>query len=378
MQQARIEAFDESQRKRPFPTEPTDGLDNAKRARVGVDHTIAPTPAPAWVPQLPTSFAELFTVTSDPNLKRFDASAVPSHILLQILTPLLAVVDDNQFKDAMATVISRHGAVSKLHAKAIANANAAAAATSSAPAVQHPGLDEDDDEYDPAYDPAVGISTGIRQPEINLGPFRLPTPPPLSDLDVTELGKGAVTRLYEVVEATDDSTRMGQQKKGFNRFAASNQDRDSWVTVMIRLATRATAGLDVTPEVKSEYGAQLSKNSVPNIIRENLYNYVLGDWRRRIGVGIQWLTEEWYNDCVIAKKQEEERGGFGSGTRTGNYETLTLRLMDGFLEYLDVKDQATLIRFLGEMPELNSKMLAKVKELAKDPERIGLVVKTLQ
>jgi symplekin len=53
-----------------------------------------------------------------------------------------------------------------------------------------------------------------------------------------------------------------------------------------------------------------------------------------------------------------------------------LRVLDGIIPYLDAKDKL-LIRFLSEIPEVNEKVLERVKGLARDPERVQLAVNSL-
>ena len=47
---------------------------------------------------------------------------------------------------------------------------------------------------------------------------------------------------------TLEDPAIKKPKAGINRLAASTYDRDSWITVITRLATRANAGLDDVPE----------------------------------------------------------------------------------------------------------------------------------
>ena len=53
-----------------------------------------------------------------------------------------------------------------------------------------------------------------------------------------------------------------------------------------------------------------------------------------------------------------------------------LKVLDGIVPYLDAKDKH-LIRFLSEIPEVNAKVLGRVKGLARDPERVQLAVNSI-
>lgn len=203
-----------------------------------------------------------------------------------------------------------------------------------------------------------------------LGTFNLAPPPALTEQETAEYSKGTINRVFGIMTALDEPGRAKAQKHGFNRLAASGYDRDAWVTVITRLATRASAGLDgglVKTEDKDI--ARKGSFSISNAIRDALYLYVLEDFRRRIDVAISWLSEEWYNDRLQSEASDVEP--------TVHYEKWALKVLDGILPYLDAKDKV-LIRFLSEVPELVPCMLDRVKGLARDPERIILAVNAIQ
>lgn len=255
---------------------------------------------------------------------------------------------------------------------------AAAAVTQRAP------VPDEDDDYEPVFQPTEDTEQILnkmdsspsdanaldRAPDMALGTFNLAPPPALTEQETIEYSKGTINRVFGIMTALDDPNRGKAQKHGFNRLAASSYDRDAWVTVITRLATRASAGLDGGP-VKSEDGEVAGKGafSISNAIRDSLYIYVLEDFRRRIDVAISWLSEEWYNDRLQSEASEVEP--------TLHYEKWALKVLDGILPYLDAKDKV-LIRFLSEVPELVSGMLDRVKGLARDPERIILAVNAIQ
>lgn len=99
LMQSRLEAVDDASRKRGLPIEPTDGLDNAKRARLD-----AMTPPLLNVPPLPpgpTSYAQLFTLTQDVGLSTFDVKQLPPDLLVKIVVPLLAHVNQSMLTQAV-------------------------------------------------------------------------------------------------------------------------------------------------------------------------------------------------------------------------------------------------------------------------------------
>lgn len=99
LMQSRLETTDDSSRKRGLPNEPTDGLDNAKRARLD-----AMTPPMLKIPPLPpgpTSWDQLFTLTQDVGLSSFDVKQLPADLVVKIAVPLLAQVNQSLLTQAV-------------------------------------------------------------------------------------------------------------------------------------------------------------------------------------------------------------------------------------------------------------------------------------
>lgn len=99
LMQSRLEATEDASRKRGLPAEPTDGLDNTKRARLD-----ALTPPPLKIPPLPpgpTSYDQLFTLTQDIGLSSFDVKQLPPDIVVKIAVPLLAQVNPSLLTQAV-------------------------------------------------------------------------------------------------------------------------------------------------------------------------------------------------------------------------------------------------------------------------------------
>lgn len=95
--------FDEGSRKRPAPVEPTDGLDPAKRQRLGAEVNGAVDPAVPFppLPPGPVSWAQLFTLTKDEGSKNFDVQALPVDLVNRILPPLLQAMDPQKMNNAL-------------------------------------------------------------------------------------------------------------------------------------------------------------------------------------------------------------------------------------------------------------------------------------
>ncbi|TIA85781.1 hypothetical protein D6C76_00729 [Aureobasidium pullulans] len=365
-----VDVFDESSRKRAAPSEPTDGLSEAKRQRLNAQMPQAPaqTPQIPPLPQGPVSLAQLFTLTQDQGLRNFDVNVIPSNVVLSIVAPLLKSIDKAKMDAAINAVQARY---LSLAARPATAATAARLATGTGPAP----ADEDED-YEPGVESTDQITNNLDQapPDadrapVSLGPFNLPPPPPLTTDRVAEYSKGTVNRVFSTLTTLEQSAPSKLQRAGFNRLAATNHDRDAWITLVTRLATRAPAGLD-EGKLKSE-GSSLSRGGLLNdAVRDSLYLYIIEDFRKRIDVGISWLAEEWYNDRI--QKQQNKEAEYIQE----HYEKWMLKILDGIVPFLDAKDKL-LIRFLSEIPSINQDVLKRVVRLAKDPERVQLAVQAL-
>ncbi|KAF3482111.1 mRNA cleavage and polyadenylation specificity factor complex subunit [Arthroderma uncinatum] len=376
--QSHNEIFEEASRKRALPAEPTDVVDTAKRARLGLEtpqHKIPP------LPPGPTSFGQLFTLTEDVGLTSFDVKQLPVDLVVKIILPVLTRVDSEALDQAIGAVRSRYETICKKQVFERQNqaANAQAA------------VDEDDDDYEPEYQPmdVTGSPTDMEKstapaaeplPDIvSLGPFVLPKPPPLSPEDVEHLGKETVSRIFTMITTLPQSTKAvvnnPSQSIGFGRLAASSSDRESWLTLLTRLATRSSAGLESEESNDAQQGS--AKQNIANTIRHMLYRYVLEDFRARMNFAISWMNEEWYNDQVQLKHASSQIEGDPNNPHVPtHYSHWSLKLLEGMLPYLDARDKV-LIRFLSELPELDPALIQKVKSLANDPERVILCVQAL-
>jgi symplekin len=99
LMQSRLDIVDDASRKRGLPFEPTDGLDNAKRARLDAE-----TPPLIKIPPLPPgaiSYAQLYTLTEDSGLSSFDVKQLPPDLLVKIAVPVLARVDPSALMQAV-------------------------------------------------------------------------------------------------------------------------------------------------------------------------------------------------------------------------------------------------------------------------------------
>ncbi|PQE07055.1 hypothetical protein CJF30_00009474 [Rutstroemia sp. NJR-2017a BBW] len=373
MMRSKTEIFDEATRKRG-PPEPTDGLDLAKRQKLGAQ-VIPPAPTRLHVPPLAPgshTIADLFTVTTDEALKGFDVALLSEDLVVKIVITILQRLNPDTIEQAVSGVKARLVALSEAKPEDI---NAATAPL---------GVDEDDDDYEPDFYNAEDTEQILNKldsappPEeadepketvadVALGPFALPPPPPLSAEEAALVGQGTVSRVFGVMQTLDESTAR-KAKVGINRLAASAYDRDAWITIITRLATRAGAGLEEPTEAVKVEASDSQRITLSNTIRESLYLYVLEDFRKRIDIAVAWLCEEWYNDKVQMK--------LGGDSAVLHYEKWVLKVLDGILPYLDARDKV-LTRFLSEIPGLSLEVLDRIKGLCRDPAMVNLSLTSL-
>lgn len=340
------------------------------------------------MPPGPTSIAQLFTLSTDADLTRFDVTQLPIDLVVRITLPVLHGIQQPHLDGAINAVRSRYLTLSQK-----------AKLQPQLPA--HPSGTEEDDDYEPDFEPtedaeqirnkndALPPEDSLQTPtEVTLGPFKLPHPPPLTAEEAEKIGKGTISRVFGMMNVLDEPSTAKRQKPGLNRLAGSSYDRDAWMTVITRLATRAPAGLEEDSENEAENeekGALIrqenANSSLSDSIRETLWKFTIEDFRTRMGIAISWLNEEWFSDRLQSQSRSSKEDGESPGvtrkTKSKHYEKWVLKVLDGILPYLEPKDKV-LIRFLSEIPAVNEMILQRVKSLARDPERVSLAVNAIQ
>lgn len=367
LMRSRAEILDDVGRKRALAEQQQAAYGDAKRQKMASESL------PVRVNPLapgPNSLAAIYTLTQNVGLQAFDATQVPSQIATKVVVSTLARVDPHALSQAV------HAIRERLAAKEAAQAPVLNPET--APL----DVEEDDDDYEPDFTMAEdeeqiknkldGKPREEEQPRpdaasLALGPYKLPRPPPLNPEAAAAAGKMVVARVFDTVRGLEEPAAK-KTRGGINRLAASSYDKESILTFITRLGTRATAGLE-NIEPKDEDGQALAvpSQASSDVVRERLYSYVLEDFRKRIDIGVSWLCEEWYCDNV-QKKQNPDA--------PLHYDKWAMRLVDGFFPYLNPSDKV-LTRFLGEMPELNPEILGKVKRLCGDPAMVQLALTSL-
>ena len=381
------EAFSDSyQLKRSAPDEPTDGLDDAKRQRLdynvsnGLTLQQQDTPDYPPLPQGPISVAQLWTLTNDTRVTSFEVQHLPLQAVAQLVPAIFHSLSRERIDEAINVVRRRWLDLNQGSSESASDAPRTVTG------------DEDDDDYDPSLmfggDTDAVLNKLDQMPperaaqDVAIGPFHLPPPSPLTEQERKENGKTALTRVFGTLDDLDreskSKAKQQEEGKGFNCLAGAGiHDRDGWLTLLTRLATRTPFDLDADVNVVKQENEDMtvSKNGhaldLASSIREALLNYVMENFRKRIDVAIMWLNEEWYSDRLLQKLRDEANSE-SPDANLPNYWRCTLRLMDAMMPYFDVKDGRILIRLLSEMPAINRDVFLRVKQIALDPERVQI------
>lgn len=102
MMRSKTEIFDEASRKRG-PPEPADGLDPAKRQKLGAQANTPPQDR-LHVPPLtpgPHTIAELFTITTDQALTAFDVAQLSEDLVVKIGITILQRINADTLNQAV-------------------------------------------------------------------------------------------------------------------------------------------------------------------------------------------------------------------------------------------------------------------------------------
>lgn len=249
--------------------------------------------------------------------------------------------------------------------------------------------DEDDDDYNPEalidqFQPVLANkSANTQQDDEYLNEFRdyspeadalaLATREPMTDEERLATFQECIERLFVAGEDIERSIfeidGLAKGAKDIQELNSVGLRGDVWVVLLARLSTRGITALQTSNMTESQI--QQVSETMAQFIREKLFAYVTANFRERVEVAIMWLSEEWYNEKMKARKaleSEPNTEGHQSVTEGSAYMTWTSKIIDSVIPFLDVKDKVFL-RFLSDLPELTNNMLYKLRILLSDPDR---------
>lgn len=364
--QAKAELNDSFSRKRSATSQQDADSKRQKVDRISTTPRATPPPPAPLIDPLqgmqpgPVTFAKLFTLATDPALTSFDGQQLPLDLVLQIVIGSIYNVDQAKLDAAIAMVKARYEAV-------MANPPARApGALPLAPSAPQPQTAEAGPPEPPNGMALVKAEAGGEGDEdvvqLQLGEYKLPPPVSLNTQQAQLASLNAMERMFSVIDDFEKTSLISRKSKlGVRRLAASSWDREGWISVLVRTATRGAQDAGV----KSESG---QAESLPDILRERLYQYIIADFRQRMDIAVAWLNEEWYNDKTRSS----------SGTpRQPQYQKWMMKVMDAIIPFLEVRDRL-FMRTLSELPEIPVELLHKVKLLCLDPDRSSLGIQMLQ
>jgi symplekin len=257
---------------------------------------------------------------------------------------------------------------------------------------------DDDEEYEPDFEPmetadqvrnrlemeSEDLGIGIpKLSQLKIGPFYLPEPPPLQKGDLQVLALSTMNRMFRRIDLAPTEPHSAPQLFAADKLPQPATDRNSLAKAFVRLLTRPSSGMLSEPHVNGGRSAAVENGvSDPPVKkladrgRVQLLQYILNDWTRRMDVATTWLTEEWYNDRLAQKSYDES--GAGGEPPAQNYPRWVHRFLDELSAFVGGEHAKLLIRFASEIPGIDGEVVEKIKRLALDPERIGLVVSVLQ
>lgn len=379
LQQVRKDIMDSSGLKRPAVDEPTDGLDQHKRQRLGADvpqKIVAPP-----LPPGPISYAQLFSLTQDPIALNTNITVIPMPLAAKALVNLLKFnVDNSQLKHAVNTVRERYQNLTS---------------PSQPPINETLPLDDEEDDYEPDYQPEdaeqiknrlevdAPEETKLRPSSESVGPYRLPKPPQMSPDQIHLLALATLDRMFDTLAVLLASQEAQDQTRGFQDPVVRGAiDRHAYFRMIVRVAVRPVASVETAEHYRAgESHGKAGSSTISDHVRQRLLQFILQDWNKRIASAVTWFTEEWVMEQTIWKEytdQLEKVNGGGDvkpSEPPRHYKKWVLRFLEDLSAYLGggKSDMRVLVRFVSEIPYLDAEIVNRVATLAQDPERVTIV-----
>ncbi|CAE7219618.1 unnamed protein product [Rhizoctonia solani] len=225
-------------------------------------------------------------------------------------------------------------------------------------------IDDDDLEYEPEkLNVAAQAQVEAEEAEeVQLAPldpsaFSLPAPKDLSDTARNGLVKSSVSRIWDAGEEA-----LGREVKAGGSEAVGLPPEEMWMLLVVRMISRGAGAGRVKAESEDDRALVHNLAFREDGMRQMLLDYLLADFSGRMRLAIVWMSEEWYNDRIQAKRDP---------SRERQYDIWLGRLAGSLKARMEPKDK-TFAKFLMELPSVPPHVLGLCRELAETPQQMGI------
>lgn len=330
------------------------------------------------------TFASAASVAGQVNaLATFNAAGLAPQLVIELTLATLAAIEPDVLTQA----------IERTRAGIVRLARAAAGLSDAALDPLRMQVEEEEDVL--ASPAGAGASAEAELPAelVALEGFVLAPPERLVPSEAKAIVQDAVTRICEAGTGSF-SARITAIKEDEGEVEGPNVEGEAatalWSALVTRLATRAFAekepaaapddkgkGKQVTPAG----GATLAQQA--DAVRAQMVAFITADFGARLAFAAQWMAEEWHCDAAAARRRRaKSRAASPACTNgdapaavaeeeTSNYAKWLGILVEAVLPRIAKKDK-TLHRLLADVPHLPRGVVASLRALCVDKERMSV------
>ncbi|CAR27719.1 ZYRO0D05038p [Zygosaccharomyces rouxii] len=165
--------------------------------------------------------------------------------------------------------------------------------------------------------------------------------------------QGIVQRIVAIKDSDENpgvAGMLGHDTDPLMKIKLLQWNQNSWLHLLTRLATR---GLTHNP-------------AMCDLIREWLQEQFLQDISNRIGMVLEWLSEEWYAETLVGATSYE------------TYNKWSLSVLNSLVPFLENQHRRLFIRLMSELPRITQAHIDTVRPICLDPARASLGFQTLK
>lgn len=184
-------------------------------------------------------------------------------------------------------------------------------------------------------------------------PLDLIQPTSLSEEEKMRHVQGIIQRIIAIKDSDENpgmAGRLGHDTYPLAKIKLLQWNQNSWLHLLTRLATR---GLTHNP-------------AMSDMIREWLQEQFLQDISNRIGMVLEWLSEEWYAETLVG------------ATSYDTYNKWSLSVLNSLVSLLENQHRRLFIRLMSELPRITQSHIDTVRPICLDPARAALGFQTLK